>query len=192
MTDVVKAAKDEQLKCFHIYAKERNEDSALLRFSVLHGINHTKMKTTDDHDYSIDLNPQLKDGDDVESYGTVEFESGFYQYVGGIELLIKNTKTCVKESTIPNPAFNMDMVTYLDTRRSSKLPLWSGAIVKRASIAKNAKVDYSNQMSEAIIHWMREDTTFQAHCRDFALYMNYSWMKHLATECIICYQSGKF
>ena len=77
VTDVVKAAKDEQLKCFHIYAKERNEDSALLCFSVLHGINHTKMKTADDHDYSIDLNPQLKDGDDVESYCTVDLKVDF-------------------------------------------------------------------------------------------------------------------
>ena len=53
-----------------------------------------------------------------------------------------------------------------------------------ASTAKNAKVDYSNQMSEAIIRWMKEDTTFQAHCKDFALYMNYSWMKHLATDAL--------
>ena len=101
----------------------------------------TKLKSADDHDYSMDLNPQLKEGQDVESYSTVEFESGFYQYVGWMELLKNNTKTGVKESTIPNPAFNMDIVTYFDTRHSGKLLVWSGAIVKCASIA-NAKVDY--------------------------------------------------
>ena len=184
VTDVAQAARDEQLNCFHIYAKERNEDSALLRISVLHGINHTKLKAADDHDYSRDLNPQLKEGQDVESYSRVEFESGFYQYVGGMELLISNAKTGVKESAIPNPAFNKDIVTYLDTRRSGKLPLWSGAIVKCASIAKSAKMDYSNQMSEAVIRWMKEDSSFQAHCKDFALYMNYSWMKHVATDAL--------
>ena len=50
VTDVVKATKDEQLKCFQIYAEERNEDSVLLSLSVLHGNNHTMMKAADDHD----------------------------------------------------------------------------------------------------------------------------------------------
>jgi hypothetical protein len=88
------------------------------------------LKATGNHNYSIDLNPLLKDGGYVESYGTVEFESRFYQYVSGIELLINKTQTCAKESIIPNPVFNMDIVAYLDTRHSGKFLLRLGAIVK--------------------------------------------------------------
>ena len=41
----------------------------------------TMLKNSDNHDYIIHLNPLLKDGEDVESYGTVEFESGYSQYI---------------------------------------------------------------------------------------------------------------
>lgn len=32
------------------------------------------------------------------------------------------------------------------------------------------------------MRWIKEDSTLQAHFKDFTLYMYYTWMKHLATD----------
>lgn len=181
---VATRAKEQKLKFYHCYAKERSDDTATIRVTIIHGIDSSKIPGEDE--YECDIHPPFVIEDDPEKYCSVGSDDGekeIYEFVGGAEVSVRRDET-----VFLNPYYNPDMAEYIRLKRGGTLPLWSNAIIKSASKAKGRKVDNSNSQSEGIIRWLKEDPDYHRHCVSLALYIIYWYFKNVDTDALYATQ----
>ena len=80
------------------------------------------------------------------------------------------------------------MEQYIRKTYAGRISLWGAHTKVAAAIAKSAKVANSNMHSESVIKWMKKDEDFKAHCTNFPLYLNYSFLSHIKSDALFASQ----